>query len=58
MKKQEKCRCKELMPGHEIIFVHLYGCPEDYSIREYDTLPWYKKLLQTNPRKRYWEHFK
>lgn len=56
---KETCYCNQLMgaPKDRKVYVHLYGCPQDGSRGEYARLPWYKKLLTTNPKKLYLEHF-
>lgn len=30
--------------------IHVHWCPEDSEVKEYDALPWYKKLFRFNPR--------
>lgn len=56
--KEEKCRCLEILNrdcGGDLtrIYIHLMGCPEDLATKEYDVLPWYKKIFQRNPRHYY-----
>jgi len=62
--KKEKCQCLEILNrstypplSTKKIYIHLLGCPEDFSTKEYDLLPWWKKIYKTNPRKFYLEHF-
>lgn len=51
-----------MLLAREKIYVHLYGCPEDeMSVKdqkEYDLLPWYKKIFERSPRSLYQEHLK
>ena len=43
------CICNHIL-GREKICLHLSGCPESHESKEYDKLPWYKKLTTRNPR--------
>lgn len=53
----DKCLCRKMLNiGDRPIYVHLMGCPEDYKTKEYDALPWYKKIFNPNPRKLYQLH--
>lgn len=36
--------------------LHLYGCPKSYTTKDYENLPWYKKILTSNPRSIYEIH--
>ena len=51
----EECICKKDMADHgmpiEKVRVHLYWCPKGYTVKNYDKLPWYKKIFEGNPRK-------
>ena len=47
--KKDKCICKYWICNKKI-YVHLAWCPESYVVKDYDALPWYKKLLTSNPR--------
>ncbi len=51
----EECICKKDLEFHGMpikeVRVHLSWCPKSYVVKDYDKLPWYKKLFQTNPRK-------
>ena len=62
MKKGEHCSCGFLMgwPDWRLrkVSVHLYGCPTSPEVEAYDSLPWYKRLFLTNPRKYYYQHYK
>jgi len=55
---KEECMCAKIL-GYEperFIYVHLTGCPEDYSTKEYDKLSWWQKIIQGNPRRIYKIH--
>lgn len=62
MEQTEKCYCLDILrregTGVEKIYIHLSGCPEDFATKEYDALPWFKKLFAFNPRNLYQEHFR
>ena len=45
----EECICKEQL-NIERVYLHLLWCPQGYSVKEYDKLPWYKKLFRIDPR--------
>ena len=49
------CMCREIL-NRKRIYLHLTGCPEDYTTKEYDELSWYKKIISFNPRKVYEAH--
>ncbi len=56
----KKCRCADIInfniPSTNPItdvYVHIFGCPEDYQTLEYDKLPWWKKIFKTNPHNYY-----
>lgn len=51
--KKEKCNCREelMLPDDCPIYLHLVWCVEGYTVKEYDSLPWYRKLFEPNPRK-------
>lgn len=50
-KDTNNCNCfLELNVPREKIIVHLMGCEEDWFTKEYDALPWYRKMLRFNPR--------
>lgn len=57
MSENRKCQCKEIL-GIERIYLHLNGCYEDYSMRDYEALSWWKRVFTTNPRKIYEIHKK
>jgi hypothetical protein len=51
-----KCVCLEVMgrdPAKTPVIVHLLGCPEDSWAKEYDALPWYRRLFRKSPHKTY-----
>jgi len=56
-KDNRKCQCKKIL-GRDKIYLHLSGCPEDYWTKEYNEMPWYKKLCYRSPRKIYNYHLK
>jgi len=47
MKKTKENWCSE-KEGCSAIW-HVQWCPEDAGCKEYDILPWYKKLFRSNP---------
>lgn len=61
--KKDKCYCREILYNdfgykHDRIIYHLSGCPENPETKKYNKLPWYKKILKTNPKSFYEEHLK
>lgn len=55
--KTRICTCRDelMIDPKEALVIHLVWCPKGYTVRDYDDLPWYKKILTTNPRKlRFW----
>lgn len=48
----EKCICRKdmMLRDDQPIFLHLMWCPEGYTVKEYDALPWYKRIFKTDPR--------
>jgi len=52
MKTEEaKCICNRELGRDESkkVWFHLMCCPQGSYVKEYDTLPWYKKILTKNP---------
>lgn len=50
---KEKCICaREFLEDPETykVYVHLMWCPQGYTVKEYDVLPWWKKIFKSNPR--------
>jgi len=58
---KRNCVCKEILEdfsGHpRVVYIHLLGCPEDYWTKEYEALPWYKKIFTENPEDLYFSNF-
>lgn len=57
----DKCQCIEILQKESLrpitrLILHLTGCPESYTTKEYNLLPWWKKLFAFNPRKIYQMH--
>lgn len=48
-----KCTCAQQMgrPKGTDLWVHLAWCEEGEWVEEYESLPWWKKLLSDNPHK-------
>lgn len=45
---KRKCRCKKIL-GRDKIWVHLSGCPDSIYTKDYNKLPWYKKIFARDP---------
>lgn len=54
------CQCSKILYGDDThnIYVHLTGCPEGYEYKEYQELPWWKKIFTQNPHDSYMKHFR
>lgn len=53
----KKCLCALMLDiPKERLVMHLMGCPEDWHTKEYEAMPWWKKLLTGNPAKIYKIH--
>lgn len=50
--RESECICRQDLGYGEThpIVLHLLWCPEGYTVKEYDALPWYKKILRIDPR--------
>lgn len=57
--KEDKCVCAQMIgiPEDRLI-IHLMGCSKDWHTKEYDALPWWKKIIVGNPRSIYKIHKK
>lgn len=58
-----KCYCKEILEkefGRKVdnLYIHLSGCPETEDVKEYNDMPWYKKIFYFNPKRKYKGHKK
>lgn len=40
------------------LIIHLMGCPEDSWSKEYEALPWWKKMFSVNPARLYNMHLR
>ena len=47
-----KCQCKKIL-GREKIWVHLNSCPKGDYTKEYNEMPWYKKIFKKSPQEIY-----
>ena len=58
--KNEKCRCREIVGyfGNRPLLIHLLGCTDSEEAREYDVLPWYRKMFAWNPHRWYRRHLR
>ena len=44
------CRSQLCLWDSQKVYVHLIWCPDSYAVKEYDALPWHKKIFTFNPR--------